>query len=293
MIAAAGALTVSLAPATAQTPDDELLPDLRGMPAEDLRIDTAGGVRDLRLTTSIANGGAGAFEIFPEQTEGGDCDGDGNSDDDKLAYQRIFNDVDDDGEFDRAVDIGYTTRLAGCMRFHPAHNHWHFEDLASFELRVPGTDEVVASTSKVGFCLLDIWPFDPALGGHPAGGYYEGNCSPTATIGISVGWADTYLSGLPGQEIDIRNIPDGHYCLTVTGDPSDLVMEANEANNRAESLVTLSGNRVSDSGRSCDLGSIVGRAGDVKVSVPRAKCRKSAKREAKKGSKKKRRCRSR
>lgn len=279
---------ISAASATAQEPPPELLPDLRGMPPEDLRVRTDESVRNLRLTTSVGNGGAGAFEIFPEPDTGADCDGDGNTDDDRLAYQRVFRDVDGDDRFDRAVDIASSEYLAGCMRFHPAHRHWHFEDLASYDLRVPGTGQVVASTTKVGFCLLDIWPFDPALGGHPGDGYY-GDCSEDADMGISVGWADTYDWQLAGQTIDIRNVPDGHYCLSVTGDPSDIVREADEANNRSETLITLSGSTVVDSGSPCVLRSVISQAEDVTINASQAKCKKRGK-KAKRG-KKPRRCR--
>lgn len=287
--ATAVAVTMSVlgGTAAAQDPAPELLPDLQGLPAEDLSIQSGAGPRSLRLSSSIANGGDGAFEVFPEPGTGDDCDGDGGSNDDRFAFQRVFKDVDGNGTFDRTVDTTSVTYPVGCMIFHPVHNHWHFEQFASYELRLPDTGEVVASTSKVGFCLVDYFPFAPTLPGHPSDDYY-GTCSADATEGISVGWADTYLSNVPGQAIDISQLSDGDYCLAVTGDPADIVRETNESNNEAQTLITLIGNTVTNSGGPCVASSRHAKSEDLKAQATRGgKCAK----RAKKGAKKKRRCR--
>ena len=273
--------------AAAQAPPPELLPDLQGLPAEDLEIEGGAGRRDLRLTTTVANGGAGAFEVFPEVGTGGSCDGDGDVDNDRLAYQRVFNDADGNGHFDRAIDTGSTSIEVGCMIYHPqpGHNHWHFEDLASYDLRIPGTDVVVASTTKVGFCLVDFLPFDTGLPGHPSDEYYD-DCGRDATMGISVGWGDTYGSHLFGQSIDITDLPDGEYCLTVTGDPSDIVRETNELNNESRMLIALFGGSVTSSDGPCVARTTTEQTGDLRVGPTRTKCKRKAKGSGKKKAKK-------
>jgi hypothetical protein len=223
----------------------ELLPDLRADKATDVHLTFAGGARsELRLTTTFTNAGPGPLELYP--VGGVDCDGDTNPANDRLAYQRLFDDSDSDGIFDRALDTGSSSRQAGCMVFHPAHNHWHFDDFASYELLRP-TGEVVAASEKVSFCLIDSIPFDPALLGQPADPYYT-TCDEDATEGISVGWHDVYASYLPGQAIDIQGLPDGNYCLAIKVDPSNLLVESNELNNETRRGITIAGSSVDSSG---------------------------------------------
>src|SRR4051812_43926203 len=61
----------------------------------------------LRLTTAIANGGAGPLELR----------GGRHTTSSQDVYQRIFND-----------DGTYSDRLAGTFVYHPAHHHTHFAD---------------------------------------------------------------------------------------------------------------------------------------------------------------------
>ena len=284
--AVAGTMQILIftAGASAQAPPPELLPDLQGQKAQDLRVESGGGVRNLRLSTTVANAGTGALEIYPVAAT--DCDGDGNPANDRLAYQRVYTDTDGSGYFDRAADTTSAQYPAGCMIFHPAHNHWHFQDFASYELRAPETGDVIAATSKVSFCAVDFTPFDVTLLGHPTDPYYD-TCSEDDTEGISVGWADTYTWPLAGQEIDIRDVPDGHYCLAVTGDPANILRESDESNNEAVSSVTLNGNSVTQSGGPC-----TGTARpDGSRSIPAAvkKCKRQKGKRAKKGGRKKKR----
>jgi hypothetical protein len=235
--------------AAAQGPDPELMPDLRGLQAQHLSVQEAGGVRDLRLSTTVANTGAGVLEIYP--VAGGNCDGDGDPANDRTAFQRVFRDGDGNGFFTRPADTDSVSYQAGCMVFHPAHSHWHFEDFARYELRRTGSGEVVSSTTKVSFCLVDSGPFDPSLGGYDSARFYN-DCSEDATEGLSIGWSDTYLATLPGQSIDIRGVPNGDYCLAVKGDPSDIVRESDESNNEAVMRIQLKDDSATPAGSNCD-----------------------------------------
>jgi hypothetical protein len=241
-------MTLGGGSAAAQAPGPELPPDLQGLQAADLTVTSGGGSRELRLSTTVANTGAGALEIYP--VAGGDCDGDGNPANDRTAFQRVFRDGDGNGFFTRAEDTASISRQAGCMIFHTAHNHWHFEDFARYELRQVGTGLPVAATDKVSFCIIDFDPFAPALPGHDPAAHYD-NCSQDSIEGLSVGWADTYLWNLPGQSIDIRGVPNGEYCLAVSGDPSDIVQESNELNNEAVMRISLKEDAATPLGSDC------------------------------------------
>jgi hypothetical protein len=46
-----------------------------------------------------------------------------------------------------------------------------------------------------------------------------------------VGWGDIYHRRLPGQSIDITDLPDGTYRLWATADQAGFFRESNDANN--------------------------------------------------------------
>ncbi len=163
---------------------------------------------DLRLTTAMANIGDGRLEI-----RGGAVNGD-----EQDVFQRIYN-----------ADGSFTDVQSGVFIYHDEHDHIHFEEFAQYRLReiLPGggVGDVIAAGEKVSFCLLDVDRYDNS---GPAAPVYV-SCGQQQ--GISVGWADVYDRGLPGQSIDITNIADGRYWLEVEVDPSNRLMETDETNN--------------------------------------------------------------
>ena len=50
-------------------------------------------------------------------------------------------------------------------------------------------------------------------------------------MGTSVGWKDDYYWRIPGQAMDITNLPLGKYRLSVKVDPRNWFRESNERNN--------------------------------------------------------------
>jgi Ca2+-binding RTX toxin-like protein len=171
---------------------------------------------EIRLTTAMANVGDGRLEL-----RGGAINGDT-----QQVYQRIYQ---DDGSFS---DV-----LAGAFIYHSAHGHIHFEDFAEYRLRevLPdgGVGDVLTAGEKVSFCLLDVERYD----GSGAASPHFLNCGQVQ--GISVGWADVYDRGLPGQSIDITGIADGQYWLEVVVDPLNQLLESDETNNSARILIDL------------------------------------------------------
>jgi hypothetical protein len=243
-IACGAAITALVSAAPARTGGSEqLLPDLTVIGAPDAHLERAANlVLRLRLDNTVANRGHGPLEVFPEEGAAADCNPTGAPEEGRYARQRLFLDgpgAGSPGYFERADDSASTTERIGCMRFHPGHNHWHFEGFSRYTLRRLPRGRFVGASTKVGFCLLDgITPF-PALPGTPSSGYYPhddanpgfGNCSQTSTNGISIGWADSYTSGLQGQAIVVTGIRPGRFCLISTADPENRIRETNDANN--------------------------------------------------------------
>ena len=186
----------------------------------DIRV--TGGRTLLRLSNGTANAGVGPLHLYGVTP--------GNGDGTQDVRQRVFR---EDGSF--------FERVAGTFVYHPEHNHIHFEEWAQYRLRsVVGEDgigDVIAEGAKTSFCILDLGVYDRSLPHYRPGGFFR-SCSST-TQGLSVGWIDVYSKSLPGQNIDISEIPDGHYWLESEVDPNNNVLESNEDNNIARVLITI------------------------------------------------------
>ena len=106
-----------------------------------------------------------------------------------------------------------STIPVGTFAFHPAHNHWHFQDFARYELRAieadGSTGAVLRTTDKVSFCIIDTSVHITTIPHFGMG--HSHSCGQTTRQGMKVGYADTYVSTLPDQFIDITGVPDGTY----------------------------------------------------------------------------------
>ncbi|MGH2953506.1 MAG: lysyl oxidase family protein [Solirubrobacterales bacterium] len=214
-----------------------LRPDLVTLAIEqkDMMIERSAGETLLRLSNEVANAGPGPLEVFPSPASA-NCDGDGDPANDRDAAQRLFADSDASGSYDPGVDAVAEERGVGCMRYHPAHDHWHVVDFASYELHRERTGKLTANRRKVGFCIVDsrqafAIPGSPAKPAYPFGPPGSVGCDAAATQGLSPGWADVYVFALPGQQIDVSNVRRGRFCLVSRVDPADRLLEANENNN--------------------------------------------------------------
>jgi hypothetical protein len=217
----------------------QLLPDLVTRAPMQLYVQG----NDLRLSNTIANKGVGPLEIFPEPNAGGDCDGDGDDANDRLAFQRVFEDSSNpnsSGYFIRSQDTVSSTQLVGCMAYHPAHGHWHVEDFSVYTLKRESTGLLAGRSSKISFCVVDTDHLFPARPGSPAGGYYgDAGCGPSSVEGMSIGWADTYGAYLDGQSIPISGLPAADYCLISRADPANRFDESNDTNNAHRTRIHL------------------------------------------------------
>jgi hypothetical protein len=237
----APALVLPSATASPGGASRELLPDLvTRKPYKIFLQVTPRGKRLIRFSNEVVNVGTGPLELRPRAD---DCNRDGNLDNDRTSYQRIYRDVNGDDAFTRGVDVRFRTRRAGCTRFHPAHKHWHFEALAAYTLctGAPGTE--LAAGKKVSSCVLDARRRLPRAPGSPRRKYYR-SCRRDSIGGISIGWGDVYGARISGQELEVTGLLDGVYCLRSYADPENRLFESNEQNNARSTRIVLRGAEV-------------------------------------------------
>lgn len=221
-VCAAIAITFLLAPA-ASAQAVELRPNLQPFPPFDVALSTnfnTGG-KQITFSTRSWNRGRGPLELVASP---GDSNG-------QNVYQRIYSD-----------DGSHHDYFVGTFVWHPSHNHFHFGDYALYYLEpinAPGGSP--KSGSKTTFCVMDTNRIDTSLPGAPQSAVYV-ICGNTVQ-GMSVGWADTYPSTLPGQSIDFTGNPSGDYCLTIQIDPKGRLFETAEDDNIASSLLRIDAER--------------------------------------------------
>jgi hypothetical protein len=197
-----------------------LLPNMDSLKAKGVHIVKRAGVRHLLFTSTLVNRGIGPLEVVPQP--GKLCPA-GKRD----VAQAIYQDKNRDGHYQRLLEHKRVFRQAGCMQFHPSHNHWHVDASAKYWLTKPGDTESIVRHSKVSFCLRDSIRL-PDRTRHS----FYGACSRDARQGITPGWGDVYQWFLPGQELILpKPLPRGLYCLHQRADPLDLFRESDEADN--------------------------------------------------------------
>jgi Lysyl oxidase len=225
----------------------KLKPDLVTLPPYGFSIDVVGAQRILRFANEVGNADVGPLELFPVV---GDCDGNGDPEDDRVAYQRLYVDGNGNGIFERGADTRSRSRVAGCFAYHPEHNHWHFETFARYQLRRMSDDKMVRTSDKISFCVIDTAHPFPDVPGSPSSSFYRA-CDRDATTGLSVGWSDIYGPLLEGQSLDITTLADGDYCYISTSDPANLLVESDDSNNSVTTLLEIAGTEVTNTEVPC------------------------------------------
>ncbi len=197
----------------------ELRPNLEPFPAFDLRLvpNFSTGGKEIRFSTRSWNKGVGPLELVAGET----------GSQGQNVYQRVY-----------LSDGSHVDYFAGTFVWHPAHNHFHFEGYALYSLEpinAPGGSP--KSGNKTTFCIMDTNKIDASLPGAPQQAVYS-TCG-TTIQGMSVGWADTYGYTLEGQSVDFTGNPSGDYCLTIQIDPKGRLLETDEQDNVASSLLHI------------------------------------------------------
>jgi hypothetical protein len=204
--------------AKALFPPDVLLPDLQTLPPDDLRLvyDSRTGKRFVRFSNSIWNSGIGRLELLgqPDPASG------------QIAVSQLLY-LQDGQVFDE--------KPVGEFIFHNQHNHWHLDGFALYEvwsIQEDGDlDTLVSAGGKVSYCVMDIErsaveALAPDSPSRPVYTHCWGELQ-----GISANWIDVYEYHLPGQWVEVTELPDGIYALVSTVDPDDLIVEMDDQNN--------------------------------------------------------------
>lgn len=211
------------------------LPDLRTLPPTDLllQILRGQGVTRLRFTNTIWNSGPGHLEL--------------------RATPSPLPGVVHVAQFILLSDGSAVQHAAGLFDFHEAHGHWHWVGFSVYQVWSVGSDgqldELVASSDKVGYCLIDVAPYE----GEQAAAHLNGPPAPLVRYytgcvwqqqGISAGWTDSYKSHIGGQFVDITLLSAGVYALKSIVDPDNLIREVDDENNGAVVYFRLEGEKL-------------------------------------------------
>jgi hypothetical protein len=232
-------------PSTSATPDPNaglLLPNMRSLNAFELQIERTADGRLLRFAAALANLGPGPLLLLPRPQATG-CGPRRHP-----AVQRLFRDARGDERYRLGRDRLSGRRLdVGCMVRHPTHDHWHFDAMARYSLRLAGTEESLVARNKVSFCLRD----NRRVPGSPRVVRREhfGDCTRRTRQGISPGWVDVYSADLDGQSLRLPRGVDGRQlCLDLEADPRGVLTETDETDNAATIGIRIRGNRVQRTG---------------------------------------------
>jgi hypothetical protein len=166
----------------------------------------------LRFTNTVWNDGGANLQLR------GVTSGSGTTE----VYQSIF------------WDTGSATeQLIGNFVFHPQHNHWHFENFASYELWTKDEyNQWITSGRKLGqarkrgskttFCIIDTVRISK---NKRAPANYT-SCGQDLQ-GLTVGWGDEYKYYLYDQWVELdERLSDGDYVLRTVADPANLIYES-------------------------------------------------------------------
>ncbi|MGH2754257.1 MAG: lysyl oxidase family protein [Actinomycetota bacterium] len=214
-------------------PGDVYLPDLRTVTPSDFHLVREGGTKLLLLSNTIWNGGDGPLEMRPEHDlEGATTD----------AYQLLFTET-AEGSPQQIAE-----RYAGSFAFHKEHDHWHFQDLARYELfemrRNGKVGRRLAFSEKISFCMFDQVQIDPTLENARPDPLYSGNaCDQNANVGYSVSWGDEYAYDFADQDVDVTGVRPGRYWVVSTADPEHLISETDDTNNAARVAIEIERDR--------------------------------------------------
>ncbi|TDD98944.1 lysyl oxidase family protein [Jiangella asiatica] len=200
---------------------EPVLPDFAPAPPVDVHTKDNGDGWQIEFSSVLVNVGEGEFRLIVDRP---------TVDDDWMVTQVIthsgggIEEVPTDAEVEWGGD---------------GHDHWHVRRVVTYRLvaiddsGTPALDGGLTD-AKVGFCIYDFGRELDDLGPDDAVFNRDG-CQPedalTLTMGLSPGWGDTYEWNLPGQSIDVTDLPDGPYRLWAEADESGHFVETSTDNN--------------------------------------------------------------
>jgi hypothetical protein len=183
----------------------------------------------LAFAATVWNAGPGQLVVDGFRTPGADV---------MRAYQSFY---DKDGtrkSYAPTGSMAYDSR--------PGHQHWHFLDFATYQLRTKSGATV--RSQKEAFCLAPTDAIDLGVKNAQWTTDFAGlwsACGTVSALGIRetmpTGWGDTYGQYLPGQAFDITGLPNGTYQVDVIANPDGHLYETSTANNRVARTIVLGG----------------------------------------------------
>lgn len=203
-------------------------PDLRSLPAWGIQMARNGNY--LQFSATVWNAGDSPLVVDGFRREG---------EDEMDAYQYFF---DADGN-----QTGY--EKVGHMHWDPkpTHQHWHFEDFATYTLLKADKTEVVKSR-KEAFCLAPTDAVDqtvPNAAWNVENGDLSTACGDYGSLSVrevlASGWGDTYAQFRAGQSFDLHGLPNGTYYIAVTANPHGRLIEGSTDNNQSLRKIHISG----------------------------------------------------
>ena len=227
---------------SAGTISADMLPDVRATAPTNMQIMNEHQREMLRFTNCIANTGANNWQVhrgvpLTDQTQI-DYAVSLGLDPSQLAItsQELL---------DKNGNIAAVIPDAALSEYHPAHKHFHIGETAEFEVdkynEASKTWDIITGLNvvKTTFCLIDVNQIQKVADADPD--HYDIVKSPAnqnvyndcfADVqGVQAGWLDRYHHELPGQEVDVTNLPAGTYRIFTTVNPAGWFMESDFSNN--------------------------------------------------------------
>jgi hypothetical protein len=215
--------------ATQATPGSGTLPDLIALPAWGIVVNRQATGDFIDFSATIWDAGPAPLVVEGYRERGTDV---------MDAWQYFFRDGTPIGRA-RVGTMIYDPR--------PGHEHWHFRQFARYSL-LDATQQNVVVSEKEAFCLAPTDAIDMTRRDAEWNPYAVGlgsACGNSSSIWIreslSTGWGDTYTQTLPGQSLDITNVPNGTYFISVRANPAGLLFESDYTNDRQLRQIELGG----------------------------------------------------
>lgn len=204
------------------------LPDLRSLPAWQINVEKG---RYLNFAATVWNAGPSPLVVDGFRRA--------RNEDVMDAYQYFFN--------ASGQQVGYAP--VGSMEWdnRDGHSHWHFTDFATYQL-LDKNKKFVLRSGKEAFCLANTDAVDYTVKNanwKPGNTDLHTACGEETSIGVrevlDTGSGDTYGQYLPGQNFDLKGLPNGVYYILVGANPDKKLYESSTSNNNAYRKVTISG----------------------------------------------------
>ena len=136
------------------------------------------------------------------------------------------------------LQLGTPTEDNPLWHWDQCHGHFHFDEYAEYNLYNLDSEEPLPVSAKAGFSVIDIGVYDESIAPNGCVGYSSRN------QGITAGCQDTYSRSLQCQWVDVTDLEDGTYRLSVITNANRVIRELDYSNNSATIIVNIDGNTV-------------------------------------------------